>query len=99
MLNFRLWAAKSFLKQRIPGENNQEYQHCAAMQVVLRAVFCEHAATANTDSLPIGQQCPRKPGLNLNKVKEEEEDPEDPQTSSDRIGQSMPARTTTRALS
>jgi hypothetical protein len=51
------------------------------------------------DSLPAGQRRPCKPGADLNEVEDEEEDPEDPQTSPDHIGPSMPTRATTRALS
>jgi hypothetical protein len=91
--------ARNFLKGRDPGENNQEYQHCAVMQVALGAAFCEHATTANADSSPVGRQHLRKPRLNSNEVEEEEEDPEDPQSLPDHIGQGMPARATPRASS
>jgi hypothetical protein len=89
--------ARSFLRGRTPGEGDQEYQHCATLCVALGSVFCEHTATANADTSPIGQRCPIKPGIDLPAV--DLEDPEDPPPSPDFRSRSVPLRATPRALS
>jgi hypothetical protein len=70
------------------------------MRLVLGAAFCEHTATTNRDTSPVGRRHLCKPGSDLNEVEEdEEEDPNDPPSLPDhRRSQSAPARATPRAL-
>jgi hypothetical protein len=65
--------------------------------VALGAAFCEHTATTNADTLPYRQQWSIKPGIDLNEV--DQEDQEDPPSSPDQRGQSVPTRATPRVLS
>jgi hypothetical protein len=51
-----------FLGGRLPGETPQDYKHHAVMRMVWGSVYREYAASANKDTLPIGQNCPLKPG-------------------------------------
>jgi hypothetical protein len=88
--------ARDFLKGRVPGENALEYQHRAAMRVVLGTAFRKHAATANTDTSSYGRRQPIKPGIDPDEV--ESEDPEDPPPFPDQRGQSEPARANSQGV-
>jgi hypothetical protein len=90
--------AKDFLRGRTPGEDDQEYKHCAMMRVALGLVYRKHAASANADASSNVRLHPHKPG-GIDPPDNKPEHPEDPPATHNFRSCSTPARATLRVSS